>query len=163
MTNPSKIISHFFIVAFLLATTANAQSNSVQISVQNSIKLGDLAGNRKLEFGVKNIIEELLQDKGYALSSDAKNLIFAELIYMDVLKTKSNLSVFHKDNNEVVIRIRGYIIKDGKKSKEIVSQGSATEVSTSTLIISTEGKFNQQNLSTAIKKTCYELVEKLIN
>lgn len=163
MTNPSKIISHFFIVAFLLATTANAQSNSVQISVQNSIKLGDLAGNRKLEFGVKNIIEELLQDKGYALSSDAKNLIFAELIYMDVLKTKSNLSVFHKDNNEVVIRIRGYIIKDGKKSKEIVSEGSATEVSTSTLIISTEGKFNQQNLSTAIKKTCYELVEKLIN
>ena len=163
MTNPSKIISHFFIVAFLLATTANAQSNSVQISVQNSIKLGDLAGNRKLEFGVKNIIEELLQDKGYALSSDAKNLIFAELIYMDVLKTKSNLSVFHKDNNEVVIRIRGYIIKDGKKSKEIVSEGSAAEVSTSTLIISTEGKFNQQNLSTAIKKTCYELVEKLIN
>ena len=163
MTNPSKIISHFFIVAFLLATTANAQSNSVQISVQNSIKLGDLAGNRKLEFGVKNIIEELLQDKGYALSSDAKNLIFAELIYMDVLKTKSNLSVFHKDNNEVVIRIKGYIIKDGKKSKEIVSEGSATEVSTSTLIISTEGKFNQQNLSTAIKKTCYELVEKLIN
>lgn len=163
MTNPSKIISHFFIVAFLLATTANAQFNSVQISVQNSIKLGDLAGNRKLEFGVKNIIEELLQDKGYALSSDAKNLIFAELIYMDVLKTKSNLSVFHKDNNEVVIRIRGYIIKDGKKSKEIVSEGSATEVSTSTLIISTEGKFNQQNLSTAIKKTCYELVEKLIN
>ena len=163
MTNPSKIISHFFIVAFLLATTANAQSNSVQISVQNSIKLGDLAGNRKLEFGVKNIIEELLQDKGYTLSSDAKNLIFAELIYMDVLKTKSNLSVFHKDNNEVVIRIKGYIIKDGKKSKEIVSEGSATEVSTSTLIISTEGKFNQQNLSTAIKKTCYELVEKLIN
>ena len=163
MTNPSKIISHFFIVAFLLATTANAQSNSVQISVQNSIKLGDLAGNRKLEFGVKNIIEELLQDKGYALSSDAKNLIFAELIYMDVLKTKSNLSVFHKDNNEVVIRIKGYIINDGKKSKEIVSEGSATEVSTSTLIISTEGKFNQQNLRTAIKKTCYELVEKLIN
>jgi hypothetical protein len=163
MTNPSKIISHFFIVAFLLATTANAQSNSVQISVQNSIKVGDLAGNRKLEFGVKNIIEELIQDKGYAISSDAKNLIFAELIYMDVLKTKSNLSVFHKDNNEVVIRIRGYIVKDGKKSKEIVSEGSATEVSTSTLIISTEGKFNQQNLSTAIKKTCYELVEKLIN
>jgi hypothetical protein len=80
---------------------------------------------------------------------------------MDVLKTQSNLSIFHKDNTDVVIRIRGYMIKDGKKSKEIISEGSASEVSTSTLIIGNDGKFNQQNLSTAIKKTCYELLEKL--
>jgi hypothetical protein len=53
------------------------------------------------------------------------------------------------------------MIKDGKKSKEIISEGSASEVSTSTLIIGNDGKFNQQNLSTAIKKTCYELLEKL--
>lgn len=145
--------------ALLFTLSASAQDASV--SVQNSIKLGDLAGNRKIEFGVKSIIEEIMQDKGYAINPSSKNIIFAELIYMDVLKTQSNLSVFHKDNTDVVIRIKGYISKDGNKSKPIVVEGSASEVSTSTLLVGTDGKFNQQNLSTAIKKTCYELLEKL--
>jgi len=131
--------------------------------VKNSIKLGALAGNRKLEFGVKNIIEEVIQDKGFNLSSSSKNVIFVELIYMDVLLTKSNMSIFHKDDNAIVIRIKGYVIKDGKKSKEQIAEDSATEVSTSTLIISNEGKFNQQNMSTAIKKACVKLLDKLID
>ena len=80
---------------------------------------------------------------------------------MDVVKTKSNLSVFHKDNTDVVIRIRGYIAKDGSKSKPILVEGSASEVSTSTILVGTDGKFNQQNLTTAIKKACYELIEKI--
>lgn len=145
--------------ALLFTLSASAQDASV--SVQNSIKLGDLAGNRKIEFGVKSIIEEIMQDKGYAINPSSKNIIFAELIYMDVLKTQSNFSVFHKDNTDVVIRIKGYISKDGNKSKPIIVEGSASEVSTSTLLVGTDGKFNQQNLSTAIKKTCYELLEKL--
>ena len=139
------------------------EAQEVSISVQNSIKLGDLAGNRKIEFGVKNIIEELVQDKGYSINPTSKNIIFAELIYMDVLRTQSNLSVFHKDNNAVIIRIKGYILKDGKKSKEIMVEGSAEEVSTSTLLISNEGKFNQQNLTTAIKKSCNELINKFLD
>lgn len=145
--------------ALLFTATVLAQDYS--ISVQNSIKLGDLAGNRKIEFGVSNIISEILQDKGYSLNPSSKNIIFAELIYMDILKTQSNLSIFHKDNTDVVIRIKGYVEKDGKKSKSILAEGSASEVSTSTLLVGTDGKFNQQNLSTAIKKTCYELLEKL--
>ena len=139
------------------------KAQELSISVQNSIKLGDLAGNRKIEFGVKNIIEELVQDKGYSINPTSKNIIFAELIYMDVLRTQSNLSVFHKDNNAVVIRIKGYILKDGKKSKEIMVEGSAEEVTTSTLLISNEGKFNQQNLTTAIKKSCNELINKFLD
>lgn len=131
--------------------------------VKNSIKLGALAGNRKLEFGVKNIIEEIIQDKGFNLSPSSKNIIFVELIYMDVLRTQSNMSIFHKDDNAVVIRIKGYVVKDGVKSKEQIAEGQATEVSTSTLIISNEGKFNQQNLSSAIKKTSETLITKLIN
>lgn len=131
--------------------------------VKNSIKLGALAGNRKLEFGVKNIIEEVIQDKGFNLSPSSKNVIFVELIYMDVLLTKSNMSIFHKDDNSVVIRMKGYVVRDGMKSKEQVAEGQATEVSTSTLIISNEGKFNQQNLSSAIKKTSETLIIKLIN
>jgi hypothetical protein len=131
--------------------------------VKNSIKLGALAGNRKIEFGVKNIIEEVIQDKGFNLSPSSKNIIFVELIYMDVLQTKSNMSLFHKDDNAVVIRMKGYVVKDGVKMKEQIAEGQATEVSTSTLIISNEGKFNQQNLSSAIKKTSETLIIKLIN
>lgn len=145
--------------ALLFTLGVNAQD--ISVSVQNSIKLGDLAGNRKIEFGVNNIIQEILQDKGYSINPTSKNIIFAELIYMDVLKTQSNLSLFHKDNTDVVIRIKGYIAKDGSKSKTILVEGSASEVSTSTLLVGTDGKFNQQNLSTAIKKACYELIEKI--
>jgi uncharacterized lipoprotein YajG len=147
--------------AFLFSILAYSQ-DIVVAEVKNSIKLGPLAGNRKLEFGVKNILEEYLQESGYNLSPSSKNQIFAELIYMDVLTTKSNLSIFHKDDNAVVIRMKGYIVRDGKKSKEYIVEEQATEVSTSTLIISNDGKFNQQNLSTAIKKSCNSLVNKLL-
>ena len=143
----------------LLFSVVNAQD--INVSVVNNIKMGDLAGNRKIEFGVNNIMQEILQDKGYSINPSSKNIIFAELIYMDVLKTQSNLSLFHKDNTDVVIRIKGYVSKDGNKSKPVLVEGSASEVSTSTLLVGTDGKFNQQNLSTAIKKACYELIEKI--
>lgn len=145
--------------ALLFVLSATAQD--VAISVQNSIKLGDLAGNRKIEFGVKNIIEEIIQEKGYSLNTSSKNIIFAELIYMDVVKTKSNLSVFHRDNTDVVIRIKGYMDKDGKKSKSVLVEGSASEVSTSTILVGTDGKFNQSSLSSAIKKACITLIDKI--
>lgn len=156
----SKYKLSLLLGALLFVLSANSQD--VSISVQNSIKLGDLAGNRKIEFGVANIIEEIVQEKGYSLNPSSKTIIFAELIYMDVVKTKSNLSVFHKDNTDVVIRIKGCIAKDGSKSKPILVEGSASEVSTSTILVGTDGKFNQQNLSTAIKKACYELIQKLM-
>lgn len=152
-----------YLLFLFLIFSINTEAQDATISVQNSIKLGDLAGNRKIEFGVKNILEELVQEKGYSINPTSKNIIFAELIYLDVLKTKSNLSVFHKDNTDVVIRIKGYISKDGSKSKPILVEGSASEVSTSTLLIGNDGKFNQQNLTTAIKKSCNELINKLLD
>ncbi len=158
-TNPTKTRSLLLLGALLFSVSIYSQD--ISVSVTNSIKLGDLAGNRKIEFGVANIISEIVQDKGYSLNPSSKNIIFAELIYMDVLKTQSNLSIFHKDNTDIVIRIKGYVEKDGKKSKAILAEGSASEVSTSTLLVGIDGKFNQQNLSTALKKTCYELLEKL--
>jgi hypothetical protein len=158
-TNPTKTRSLLLLGALLFSASIYAQD--INVSVTNSIKLGDLAGNRKIEFGVANIISEIVQDKGYSLNPSSKNIIFAELIYMDVLKTQSNLSIFHKDNTDIVIRIKGYIEKDGKKSKAVLAEGSASEVSTSTLLVGTDGKLNQSNLSTALKKTCYELLEKL--
>ena len=86
-------------------------------SVTNQVKIGKLAGNRNLEFGLKNILEEFLQEKGLGLNPDATQRLKVDIIYLDVLTTKKNISVFHSNEEEVVIRLRGTLYKDGKKEK----------------------------------------------
>jgi hypothetical protein len=52
--------------------------------------------------------------------------------------------------------------KLGKKLKEVVAEESSSEISTSTLITDEgSGQINQQALSSAIKKTCVSLVDKI--
>lgn len=130
-------------------------------SVTNQVKIGKLAGNRNLEFGVKNILEEYLQEKEYELSPDAPNKLKVEIVYLDVLTTKKNVSVFHKNEEEVVIRMKGILFKDGKKEKEVIVEESSSEISMSTLIVDQGGKFNQTSLSNALKKTADKLIKKL--
>jgi hypothetical protein len=127
-------------------------------SVENQVKIGKLAGNRNLAFGVKNILEEFLQEKGYGLSESAKYRLKVEIVYLDVLTTKTNISVFHKNEDEVVVRLKANLFKEGKKGKDIVVEAGSSEVSMSTLIVDEGGKFNQQSLSNAIKKACESLV-----
>ena len=130
-------------------------------SVTNEVKIGKLAGNRKLEFGVKNILEEYLQDKGYNLSSSAPNKLSVQIIFLDVLTTKKNISVFHSGEEEVVIRLRGILKSEGKKDKVVIVEESSSEISMSTLIIGEGGGFNQTSLSNALKKGCDRLITKL--
>jgi hypothetical protein len=130
-------------------------------SVNNYVKVGKLAGNRNLEFGVKNILEEYLQEKEYNLSPLASNRLDVDIVYLDMLTTKSSVSVFHKNSNEVVIRLKGYLYKDGIKVKEVMIEESSSEISISTLIIDEGGKFNQTSLSNALKKGCDKLITKL--
>jgi len=139
----------------------NAADHIYVEKVTNKVIIGKLAGNRNLEFGVKNILEEYLQDKGYDLSSDAEQKLKVEIVYLDVLTTKSNLSVFHKGEQEVVIRLKGILYKDGIKEKEVIVEESSSEISISTLIIDEGGKFNQTSLSNALKKGCDKLITKL--
>ena len=131
-------------------------------SVVNNVKIGKLAGNRNLEFGVKNMLEEYLQEKNYDLTPSAPNKLKVEIIYLDVLTTKKNVSVFHKNEEEVVVRMKGILYKDGKKEKEIIVEEGSSEISMSTLIVDEGGQFNQTSLSNAIKKTCDKLVTKLL-
>jgi hypothetical protein len=131
-------------------------------SVTNRVVIGKLAGNRKLEFGVKNILEEYLQDSGYDISPSAQNKIKVDIVYLDVLTTKKNISVFHKNEEEVVIRLKGTLYKDGKKDKEVMVEESSSEISISTLIVDEGGKFNQTSLSNALKKGCDKLITKLL-
>ena len=132
-------------------------------SVTNKVVMGSLAGNRNLEFGVRNILEEFIsEDKDLLINPYAIKTIEVEILYLDVLKTQSNLSVFHKNTESVVIRMRGKLLNKGKVIKTVVVEESADEVSMSTLLIDEGGKFNQQNLSSAIKKSCNSLINKLL-
>jgi hypothetical protein len=140
----------------------NADDQITIESVTNEVKIGKLAGNRKLEFGVKSILEEYLQDKGYNLSSSAPNKLSVQIIYLDVLTTKKNVSIFHSGEETVVIRLRGTLYKDGKKDKEVIVEESSSEISMSTLIVDEGGKFNQTSLSNALKKASDKLITKLL-
>ena len=138
------------------------EENEVWVDgVTNQVKIGKLAGNRNLEFGVKNILEEYIQETGYALTENASKKIKVEIIYLDVLTTKKNISVFHSNEEEVVIRLRGMLYKDGKKVKDVIVEESSSEVSMSTLIVDGGGKFNQTSLSNALKKGSGKLITKL--
>jgi len=130
-------------------------------SVTNEVKIGKLAGNRRLEFGVKNILEEYLQEKGYNLSSVAPNKLSVQIIFLDVLTTKKNISVFHSGEEEVVIRLRGVLKSEGKKDKVVIVEESSSEISISTLIIGEGGGFSQTSLSNALKKASDKLITKL--
>ena len=131
-------------------------------NITNKVKIGAIAGNRKLEFGVKNVIEEVLQDKEYSIDKAANQKLDVDIVYLDVLKTESSFSVMHSNKESVVIRLYGIVSKDGKIIKKALVEESADETSMSTLLIDEGGKFNQQNLSTALKKACNSLVNKLL-
>jgi len=130
-------------------------------SVTNNVKIGKLAGNRQLEFGVKNILEEYLQEKGLNLTPNAPNKLAVQIVFLDVLTTKQNISVFHKNEEEVVIRLKGILYKDNKKVKEVMVEESSSEISMSTLIVDEGGKFNQTSLSNALKKASETLITKI--
>jgi hypothetical protein len=111
---------------------------------------------------MKNILEEYLQEAGYDLAPSAQYKLKVDIVFLDVLTTKTNISVFHKGEEEVVVRLLGTLYKDGKKEKQIVVEESSSEISMSTLIVDEGGKFNQTSLSNALKKACDKLVTKLI-
>ena len=60
-----------------------------------------------------------------------------------------------------MIAAQATLYRDGKKKKSVTSKGTAKSISTATLVIDKGGKFSQANVSTAIKKLCEQLIEKL--
>jgi hypothetical protein len=131
-------------------------------AITNKVQMGNLAGNRKLEFGVKNILEEVIQERGISLDPASKNMLKVDIVYLDVLKTQASFSIVHNNKESVVIRLQGFLYKDGKLAKKFLVEESADEISMSTLLVDEGGKFNNQNLSSALKKACSSLVTKII-
>lgn len=162
-----KIFS-IFALAFIMLTPIQDTQESKKIfiqSVDNKIELGPLTKNRNLSFGVKNILLENLQELNFEITDSVQNSDYSikvELLYFDILQTNSGFSVFHKNDSETILRIKGYLYnKEGKKIKEFVATGKSSEVSVSTLIIAEDGKFNQTSVSNVIKKSSETLIQNL--
>ena len=150
----------FMFITLLFCFTINGQEIKIG-EVENHVKLGPFAGNRDLAFGVQNILEEVLQYRGYDLSPHSPTVLKVELLYFDVKKTNVQLAVYGKNTEATEIIAKAYLIVDGKKKKPVVAKGTAKSISTATLIIDKGGKFSQTDVSTALKKVCVELIEKL--
>ena len=149
----------------LFVLSQEAKSKVSVNTVRNSVRMGPMTGNLNLTMGVKNIIQEVLQDKGYSLvnKEDADLFVDVEIVYMDQQKTATNISIFHKDENAVVIRMLGKLInKSGKVVKKELVTDESSEISTSTLLISENGEFNSTVMRNALKKTCVQVVNKLL-
>jgi len=150
----------------LLPFFSVSQERKVCISsIENKIQIGQMLGNRNLTFGFKNVLLEYLQDREFELVDScnlAENRLQIELIFFDVLNTKTGFSVIHKESDETVLRIRAKLLNSsGKKIKETIVTEKSSEISMSTLIISEGGKINQQSVSNVIKKSCETLIKNL--
>jgi len=159
-------VTILLLIAIMLTGSSSINPPSIYIlPIKNSIKMGSLSGNVNLTLGVKNILEEALIDKEYNLSNNEESSDYTlqtELIYFDIMQTSRNISIFHKNENETIIRIKGILYNKNKKIKEIIVEESSSEISSSTLAISYDGSFNQQTARNAVKKTCIKLIEGII-
>lgn len=149
------------ILIFLLISAAATAQDITIGSIKNNIEMGPLAGNRDLAFGVKNILEEVLQEKNLDLVSNSKRVLELEMLYFDVKTTTMQLAIYGSTEEVTQIIAQAKLITDGKASKHIVIKGEAKSISASTLVIDKGGKFSQTNVSSALKKVCEQLIDKL--
>lgn len=149
------------ILALCLSMNLYSQETIKIEEVTNNIVMGPFAGNRNLAFGVKNILEEVIQDKDYYLDENSPKSIKVELLYFDVKKNSMQLAVYGRKVDVTLIAAGARLIVNGKVVKTVTVKESAKSISTSTLIIDDGGKFSQAGVSTALKKVCIQLIKKL--
>lgn len=163
------ILLFFGIAVWLLVLSSYKLKDTPQKvcvnSVINNIKVGPLTGNKNLAFGVKNVLQEAIQDKGYSLTNDrfdADLIVDVEITFFDIEKTQKGVAVFHQDENAVVVRMNGKL-SDGESNqlKVVSAEDRSSELSTSTLLISQDGQFNSTVQRNAVKKACVAVVTKL--
>lgn len=152
-----------FFVGFLLYTNSYSQDKTIKIGeITNEIRMGKLAGNRNLAFGVKNIVEEILMDSEYDLTPNSEQQINIKLIFFDIKNIGTSAGVFHKDKSITQIIAIGEFQVGKKVVKKTTQKGESSEISTSTLVVADDGTFNQQTASIALKKVCVQIMEELL-
>ena len=149
-----------FFALFLSLNLYSQETIKIE-EVTNNIVMGPFAGNRNLAFGVKNILEEVIQDKDYYLDENSPKSIKVELLYFDVKKNNMQLAVYGRKVDITQIIAGARLIVNGKIVKTVTVKESAKSISTSTLIIDDGGKFSQAGVSSALKKVCEQLINKL--
>jgi uncharacterized lipoprotein YajG len=150
-----------YLFALLVSMGVYGQETIKIEEVTNNIVMGPFAGNRDLAFGVKNILEEVIQDRDYYLDENSTKSIKVELLYFDVKKNSMQLAVYGRKVDVTLIVAGARLIVDGKVVKTVTVKESAKSISTSTLIIDDGGKFSQAGVSTALKKVCVQLINNL--
>lgn len=151
----------FMLISLLFGISVFAQQSIKIGDIKNNIVMGPLAGNRDLAFGIKNILEEVIQEKGYDLDPQSQKILTIDILYFDVKSTNMQLAVYGNTVEVTEIIAQGKLLLDGKELKTVVVKGQAKSISTATLIIDSGGKFSQTNVSSALKKLCEQLIEKL--
>jgi hypothetical protein len=155
----------FFIVLFSFLCVSVYSQNIFIDSVRNNIATGPLTANKNLSFGVKNILAEVLQDKGLDLlpkKQEAELSLVTEIYFFDITQTNAGVSVFKKQSNTTVMGLKGSLYKNGKLVSSKKVEESSSEVVMANLVIPEDGKPNQQSVSNVIKKACQALIDKLL-
>lgn len=146
----------FIIVISNILFTFLVSAQTINTEVNNKIVYGDLAGNRDISFGVKNILDELVQDQGYDLYENSESILKVDLLYFDVVRKSTTIGFATKTNNQVEIIAEASF--NGKKKKV---SATADNIITSTIVLNNGGTFNQQSVSVALKKLCKQIIQKL--
>ena len=151
----------------LILLTSSSSTNKIQDTIKvgevtNEIRMGQFAGNRNLSLGVKNILEELLLDSDYDLSDQASTQVNVRLVFFDVKNIGKSIGVYHNQVSATEIIAIGELVVDGKVKKKTTQKGVSKEISNSTLVVASDGTFNQQTASIAIKKVLEAIVKDLL-
>ena len=149
-----------FLLSFLFGFSVVAQEVKIG-NVTNKIILGDLANNRDLAFGVKNVLEEVVQDAGYDLNPNSQLEITVDILFFGIKKNNMQIAIYSKNTDIYTVVARATLYKGKKKKKHVLARGQAKSISTATLVVDEGGEFSQANVSTAIKKLCEQLIDKL--
>lgn len=164
-----NVIKIFVICILLLLPTGS--NKEIQIDdqdlimvgeVTNEIRMGKFAGNRNLAMGVRNILEELLMDLDYDLSDQASTKVNVRLVFFDIKNIGNNIGILHKDVSLTQIIAIGELEVKGKVKKRTTQKGTSKTISTSTLVVTEDGTFNQQTASIALKKVCEKIIKNLL-
>ena len=158
-----NVLKIFVFCLIMLFVSDNSQDRIIKVGdITNEIRVGQMAGNRNLELGVRNIIEELILDKDYDLSDKATTQINVRLVFFDVKNIGRSVGFYHNDLTVTQIIAIGELVVDGKVKKRTTQKGESKQISTSTLIVAEDGTFNQQTASIALKKVCEQIINDLL-
>lgn len=152
MISIRKTIVSLFISTYIF-------SQDIKISdVQNNIQFGPMVGEKSITFGVKNILEELVQDQGYDLNPNSSDSLQVELVYYGRTRKQKNIAIYTQKENIVEIIAFAKINQKGKVVKAV---GIGKDLRSSMVILNNEGQLQRSTINTALRKMCEQIIKKL--